>query len=135
MPFRSASYHTNHDIECIFCTEAHKIKQQLRKCTHSKFIINHIGEKIKKICPTKYKVQVCPIWKEKIIAYIVDHEHDEDEEGDVHASDPIDLRIKDVVHSILQTNPEIKPKRVRVLLNTNRANYPSIVDLIPYVIC
>ena len=46
---------------------------------------------------------------------------------DVHASGTIDSRIKEAVHLILQTYPEIKPKRVRVLLNTNIVNHPSIV--------
>ena len=59
------------------------MKQQLRKCSCSKIVINEKGEQIKKDCPTKYKVHVCPVGNQKIIANVVmgaDHEHDEEDE-------------------------------------------------------
>ena len=52
-----------------------------------------------------------------------DHDHDHDLISPFASA--IYPRIKNVVQSILENNPEMKPKRIRVLLNTNKENYPS----------
>ena len=111
--FRSAAYQTNHKIDCIFRNVGHKMKQQLRRCTYSIIINNENGEKIKQECPTRFKVHICSLATEKITANILmgaDHDHEEDQDEEEIASGPIDSRIKDVVNSILVTNPELKPK-------------------------
>ena len=59
---------------------------------------------------------------------ILQNDQDHDHDLISPSTSVIDPRIKIVVHSILETNPEMKPKRIRVLLNTNKENYPSITN-------
>ena len=54
--FRSASYQTNHQIQCTFFTEKFEMSQQIRKCTVFKLILNDDGISQNIKCPTKYKV-------------------------------------------------------------------------------
>ena len=63
--------------------------------------LSSIGKKSSNYVPLNIKYRCVLLEREKCIANIVistDHEHDEDEEGDVNASGPIDSRIKGTVH-------------------------------------
>ena len=129
--YKSSTYQTNTKIQCVFCfdpNDVHKMTQRYGQCTYNTSTTNEKGETIKVECPVKYKVNECLIKiDDRKMSNIYKSDNGYIHEHDIyHENDKIDPKIKMVIHQILDQNPQIKPKQIRVLLNTNLEKYPSL---------
>ena len=65
------------------------------------------------------------------MVYIYESDTNHIHEHNIHfETDKIDPMIKVVFHQILDQNPHIKPKHIRVLLITNLNKYPTLKNSI-----
>ncbi|RNA37758.1 hypothetical protein BpHYR1_042252 [Brachionus plicatilis] len=93
---KSKAYQTNHDLNCRFCLDfsKHKMKQQLRQCSHEQ-------------CPVKYNVLLCK--KTNISNISIKHDHDHAVDQEYNNYNGLPEKVKIVVKNLVDTNPKLIP--------------------------
>ena len=100
-------------INCTFCDKSHKMKRTYYKCMVKPTTLVE--------CPSKYKIDYCEVLNHANIYMHDDHSHELD---DAYANENgLDDEIKTAIRTILQHNPTLFPKKIRIQLTMDKAKY------------